>query len=150
MKTIGTSLLLSLVAFFAPISSLLVLVGMAIVSDTIVGLYSSYKTKTPILSRKLARIVSKMFVYQGVVLLFFAMDKLIINELTTIAISVQFITTKIVSLMLVSIECYSIDEKIRNFNNGKGIQFYFIRVLKLTKTLKKEYEDINVNNGEDN
>ena len=55
MKTMGTSLLLSLVAFFAPISSLLVLVGFAIVSDTIIGLYASYKTKTPILSRKLAR-----------------------------------------------------------------------------------------------
>ncbi|HRN42724.1 MAG TPA: hypothetical protein PK649_11715 [Vicingus sp.] len=88
-----------------------------------------------------------MFVYQGVVLLFFAMDKLIINELSQMAISVQFITTKIVSLMLVSIECYSIDEKIRNFNSGKGIQFYFKRLLRLTKTLKKEYEDINVNNG---
>lgn len=146
MKTLLTSLLLSLVAFFAPISSLLVLVGFAIVSDTIVGLYSSYKTKTPILSRKLARIVSKMFVYQGVVLLFFAMDKLIINELSTMAISVQFITTKIVSLMLVSIECYSIDEKIRNFNKGNGIKFYFTRLLKLTKTLKKEYNDVKVEN----
>lgn len=143
MKTLLTSLLLSLVAFFAPISSLLVLVGFAIVSDTMVGLYSSYKTKTPILSRKLARIVSKMFVYQGVVLLFFAMDKLIINELSAMAISVQFITTKIVSLMLVSIECYSIDEKIRNFNKGNGIKFYFTRLLKLTKTLKKEYNEVN-------
>jgi len=84
-----------------------------------------------------------MFVYQGVVLLFFAMDKLIINELSQMAISVQFITTKIVSLMLVSIECYSIDEKIRNFNNGKGIQFYFTRLLKITKTLKKEYNEVN-------
>lgn len=146
MKTLFTSLLLSLVAFFAPISSLLVLVGFAIVSDTIVGIYSSYKTKTPILSRKLARIVSKMFVYQGVVLLFFAMDKLIINELSTMAISIQFITTKIVSLMLVSIECYSIDEKIRNFNKGNGIKFYFTRLLKLTKTLKKEYNDVKIDN----
>lgn len=150
MKTILISLSLSLIVFFAPIVPLLIMVGMFIFADTVFGLIASYKLKTPIVSRKLSRIVSKMFVYQGVVLLFFAMDKLIINELSAMAISVQFITTKIVSLMLVSIECYSIDEKIRNFNKGNGIKFYFTRLLKLTKTLKKEYEDINVNNGEAN
>lgn len=142
MKTFFLSLLITLTAFFAPIVSLLILVGVAIFVDTIIGLYSSFRLKTPILSRKLSRIVSKMFVYQGAVLLFFAIDNLIINEIILATISVQFLLTKVVSLMLISIEGFSIDEKIRNFNNNKGVSFYFKRLLKLAKTLKKDYDEL--------
>lgn len=146
MKTILISLSLSLIVFFAPIVPLLIMVGMFIFADTVFGLIASYKLKTPIVSRKLSRIVSKMFVYQGVVLLFFALDHLIINDMVMLAISVKYILTKVVSLMLVSIECFSIDEKIRGFNNGKGVSFYFKRLLKLAKDLKKEYNEINGDN----
>lgn len=143
MKTILTSLLLSCCVFFTPISGLLILVGIAIFADTIFGLYSSYRLKSPILSRKLGRIISKMFVYQGVILLFFGIDYLIMNEILMTIISVNFMLTKIVSLMLISIECYSIDEKIRNFNNEQGVSFYFKRLLKLAKSLKKDYNELN-------
>lgn len=142
MKAIVLSLCFSLIAFFAPIGGLLVLVGATIFSDTVVGLYSSYRLKTPIISKKLSRIASKMLIYEGAILLIFAMDKMIINEITAITINVPYIITKFTSLMLVSIECFSIDEKIRNFNNGKGTAFYFKQFMKLTKSLKNGYDEI--------
>jgi hypothetical protein len=51
------------------------------------------------------------------------------------------VATKISAIVLISIEAYSIDENIRSFNKGKGVGFYFTRLIKLGKSVKEISND---------
>lgn len=130
----------SLLLFFAPIKFILILVGIAILLDTIFGLIKAKKLKQKITSRKLANIIYKMLIYQGAILTFYAIDVLILGDFITLAVSVPYALTKVVALVAVSIELFSIDESLRLFNNGKGFKFYFKQLINVVKDTK---EDIN-------
>ena len=64
MTTKITYILTFLVTFFAGIQTSLIATGVLIVIDTLLGLLAARKTKTPIQSRKLARVLTKMLAYQ--------------------------------------------------------------------------------------
>lgn len=68
MKFIHLSIIqqfvLILVAFFAPIISAMIAVGILIVIDTIMGVIGAKKTGDPVTSKKLGRVLTKTLVYQ--------------------------------------------------------------------------------------
>lgn len=132
----------ALVIFLAPIKFILILVGLAILLDTIVGIIKSKKLKVPITSKKLSNILFKMVIYQGAVLTFYCIDVFILGDFIKLAISVPFALTKVVALIAISIEMYSIDESLRLFNDGKGFKFYFKRLIGLIKDTKKDVNEI--------
>ena len=132
----------ALVIFLTPVNSLLILVGLAILLDTIVGIIKSKKLKVPITSKKLSNILFKMVIYQGAVLTFYCIDVFILGDFIKLAISVPFALTKVVALIAISIEMYSIDESLRLFNDGKGFKFYFKRLIGLFKDTKKDVNEI--------
>lgn len=132
----------ALVIFLTPVNSLLILVGLAILLDTIVGIIKSKKLKVPITSKKLSNILFKMVIYQGAVLTFYCIDVFILGDFIKLAISVPFALTKVVALIAISIEMYSIDESLRLFNDGKGFKFYFKRLIGLIKDTKKDVNEI--------
>ena len=69
MKTIINAVLCSLLAFFVPIQGVLLLVGMSILADTIIGIYASKKAGRTITSKRLGwGIISKMFAYEVAIL----------------------------------------------------------------------------------
>ena len=68
LKQYGIYLLISIAAVFAPINSIIITVGILIFSDFILGIYAAIKRGEEITSAGLRRTVSKMFVYQMVVL----------------------------------------------------------------------------------
>jgi len=107
--------------FFLPITGILFLIGFAIVVDTITGIWKSKKLNIPITSRKLSAIISKLMLYEVAVILFYLIDRFILNDIILTFFSVPLMLTKILSLVLVSIEVMSISE---NYKAVKGIDLW--------------------------
>lgn len=114
-------LLAMLGAFLMPISGLLFLVGFVILLDTITGVWKSIKKKVPITSRGLSAIISKIMLYEITVILFYMIDKFILNNIILQFFSVELMLTKVLSLILVSIEVMSINE---NYKAVKGLDLW--------------------------
>lgn len=108
-------------AFFLPISGILFLIGFAILLDTVTGLWKAKKLKIKITSRKLSAVVSKMMLYEIAVIGFYLIDFWILNDIILKFFSVPLMLTKILSLVLVSIEVMSINE---NYKAVKGIDIW--------------------------
>jgi hypothetical protein len=135
--------LTAIYSFIAPIQGILLLVGVAIIFDTIAGIYCSKKLGDPILSRKLFRLAIKTFVYGGAVIIFYSMDVLLLKDIIGYFLSIPLLLTKAVATTFIFIELYSVDEKIRMVNANKGIWFYFKRLITGVKSIKQKIDKIN-------
>jgi hypothetical protein len=126
-------------AFFLPISGILIMIGVLISIDTFTGIWKANKLKEKITSRKLSSIISKLALYEITVIMFFLIDKFILNEIILTFFSVPFMLTKIVALVLSSIEVMSINE---NYKIVKGIDLW--QSMKLLFARAKDIkEDLN-------
>ena len=128
-------------AFLMPISGLLFLVGFVIVLDTITGVWKSVKNKVKITSRGLSAIISKMLLYEVTVILFYMIDKFILNNIILQFFSVDLLLTKILALILVSIEVMSINE---NYKAVKGLDLWqaMKNLFSRAKEIKKDLDEI--------
>ena len=104
-------------AFFLPISGILLMIGLLIIIDTITGIWKANKLGDKITSRKLSSIISKLALYEVTVIMFFLIDKFILNDIILTFFSVPFMLTKIVALVLSSIEVMSINENYKVISN---------------------------------
>jgi hypothetical protein len=116
-----TKLIGIVASFFLPISGILFLIGFAIFVDTLTGLWKAKKLKIAITSRKLSAVISKLFLYELAVIGFYLIDFWILNDIVKQFFSVPLMLTKILSLVLVSIEVISINE---NYKAVKGIDIW--------------------------
>ena len=123
-------------AFFLPISGILLMIGVLIVIDTITGIWKAKKLGEKITSRKLSSIISKLALYEVTVIMFFLIDKFILNDIILTFFSVPFMLTKIVALVLSSIEVMSINE---NYKAVKSIDLW--QSMKLLFARAKEVKD---------
>lgn len=128
-------------AFFLPISGILFLIGFAIILDTLTGIWKAKKLKIKITSRKLSAIVSKLFLYEVAVIGFYLIDYWILNDIIMKFFSVPLMLTKILSLVLVSIECISISE---NYKAVKGIDIWSAlkNLLQRSKEIKNDIDGV--------
>ena len=108
-------------AFFLPVSGILFLIGFTILVDTITGIWKAKKLKLKITSRRLSAIVSKLLLYELAVIGFYLIDYFILNDIIMQFFSVPLMLTKVLSLVLVSIEVMSINE---NYKAVKGIDIW--------------------------
>ena len=131
-------------SFFLPISGILFLIGFAIFVDTLTGIWKSKKLGVPITSRKLSAIVSKLFLYEVAVIGFYLIDKFILNDIILTFFSVPLMLTKILSLVLCSIEVISISE---NYKAVKGIDIWsaFKNLLQRSKEIKQDIDGVRYN-----
>jgi hypothetical protein len=126
-------------AFFLPISGILIMIGALISIDTITGIWKAKKIGDKITSRKLSSIISKLALYEVTVIMFFLIDQFILNDIILTFFSVPFMLTKIVALVLSSIEVMSINE---NYKVVKGIDLW--QSMKLLFARAKDIkEDLN-------
>ena len=126
-------------AFFLPISGILLMIGVLISIDTITGIWKANKLGDKITSRKLSAIISKLALYEVTVIMFFLIDQFILNDIILTFFSVPFMLTKVVALVLSSIEVMSINE---NYKVVKGIDLW--QSMKLLFARAKEVkEDLN-------
>ena len=130
--------------FLMPISGLLFLVGFVIVLDTVTGVWKSYKNKVKITSRGLSAIISKMLLYEVTVIMFYMIDKFILNSIILQFFSVELLLTKVLALILVSIEVMSINE---NYKAVKGLDLWqaMKNLFSRAKDIKKEVDEIRHN-----
>ena len=128
-------------AFFLPISGILFLIGFAIIVDTLTGIWKSKKLKIAITSRKLSAIISKLMLYEVAVIGFYLIDYWILNDIIMKFFSIPLMLTKILSLVLVSIECISISE---NYKAVKGIDIWssFKNLLQRSKEIKQDIDGV--------
>lgn len=136
-------------ALIAPIHFILLLVGAFILADTIAGVWCAKKTGKKITSNRLSKFISKMLVYNAVVILAFALDINLIGEFLLHIVSVNLLFTKITAIALIVNECYSIDEKLVNVK-GKGIFGYFKQLLGVAKYVKKEAKELTDDDKKEN
>jgi hypothetical protein len=111
--------LTSIILFYTPITGLLIGVGVAIILDTITGIFKSIKLNgvSSIKSRILSNIISKMALYELCIILLFAIDYYVLNEFIIKSFSVAYMFTKICAIMLIFVELVSIKENIeKSFN----------------------------------
>ena len=108
-------------AFFLPISGILLMIGVLICIDTITGIWKAKKIGDKITSRKLSSIISKLALYEVTVIMFFLIDRFILNDIILTFFSVPFMLTKVVALVLASIEVMSINESIKQV---KGVDLW--------------------------
>ena len=123
-------------AFFLPISGILIMIGVLICIDTITGIWKAKKIGDKITSRKLSAIISKLALYEVTVIMFFLIDQFILNDIILTFFSVPFMLTKVVALVLASIEVMSINE---NYKVVKGIDLW--QSMKLLFARAKEVKD---------
>lgn len=128
-------------AFFLPISGILFLIGFAIIVDTLTGIWKAKKLKIAITSRKLSAIISKLMLYEVAVIGFYLIDYWILNDIIMKFFSIPLMLTKILSLVLVSIEVISISE---NYKAVKGIDIWsaFKNLLQRSKEIKNDIDGV--------
>ena len=129
-------------SFFLPISGILILIGVSVIVDTITGVWKSKKLGTPITSRKLSAVISKILLYEVTVMLFYLIDYFIINDIVLTFFSVELRITKILALVLVSIEVISLNENIKAV---KGIDIWdsLKNLFARAKEVTQDFKDIN-------
>jgi hypothetical protein len=134
-------LLAVLWTFFLPVANLLFLVGFCILLDTVFGLWKAKKLKEKISSRRLSAIISKMMLYQITVILFFLIDKFILNSIMLQFFSVPLMLTKVIALILISIEIFSIDESYRAVHTY-GLWSAFKKAVGRAKEIKLDIDGL--------
>ena len=127
-------------AFFLPISGILLMIGVLIVIDTITGIWKAKKLGEKITSRKLSSIISKLALYEVTVIMFFLIDKFILNDIILTFFSVPFMLTKVVALVLASIEVMSINEsykQVHHLDLWQSMKLLFARAKDIKEDLNK-------------
>ena len=139
LQTYSTKLMAIICSFFLPIVGILILIAASVILDTITGIWKAKKLKQPITSRRLSAIISKILLYEATVMLFYAMDYFLLNDIVISFFSIELLTTKVLALVLVSIEVISINE---NYKAVKGIDLWaslknlFARAKEVTSDFK--------------
>lgn len=144
IQTYAIQLMAIVSSFFLPISGILILIGVSVILDTITGIWKSYKLQTKVTSRRLSAIISKVLLYEVTVMLFYLIDYYILNDIVLTFFSVSLLTTKILALVLVSIEVISINENykaVKNIDLWQSLKNLFARA----KEVSQDFKDINKN-----
>ena len=126
-------------SFFLPISGILILIGVSVILDTLTGVWKSRKLGASITSRKLSSVISKILLYEVTVMLFYLIDYYILNDIVLTFFSVELMTTKILALVLVSIEVISINENykaVKNIDLWESLKNLFARAKEVTQDFK--------------
>jgi hypothetical protein len=144
-KLYSMELLAIVSSFFMPIYGILILIFFCILFDTITGIWKAKKTNTAVTSRRLSAIISKVLLYEATVMLFYLMDFYLLNDIVMTFFSVELLTTKILALVLVSVEVISINE---NYKAVKGIDLWasLKNLFARAKEVTQDFKNINEKN----
>lgn len=120
MKEWLAALALGAMAALAPIKAVMITVGVLIVADAVAGMYAAHKRGEQISSAAMRRTISKMLVYQGVVVCGWLLEANLIDHLIPIA--------KIVAGAIGMVEFKSI---LENANSIMGMDIFKTVIAKL-------------------
>ena len=127
-------------SFFLPIAGILGLLFTLILADTATGIWKAKHLKQEITSRKLSAIISKILLYELCVILFFLIDYFILNDIVLTVFSVPLMLTKVLALILSSIEIQSISENwriVKGVNLWQSAKLLFTRAIDIKNDINK-------------
>ena len=133
-----------LAALFAPITGILTTVALCIIFDTAIGIWKAKKLGERISSRKLSQVISKLLLYELTVMVFFLVDKFMLGDILQHFFSIEYLLTKVVGLVLTSVEIFSMDENYRAVKKY-GLWYAFKRLVGRAKDVKEEMKDFDLN-----
>jgi hypothetical protein len=141
MQSNWGKLMAMLFTFLSPIYGLLILIIFVITLDTVTGIWKAKKNKVPITSGGASAMISKIGLYSITLVMFYAIDALILNSIILQFFSVDLLFTKGLALILVSIEVMSINE---NYKAVKGLDLWqaMKNLFARAKDIKKEVDEI--------
>ena len=127
-------------AFFSPVLPLIIAVQFFIVLDTIMGLAKANLTDQKNSNSFKKGFIPKVIIYTLIILIVFLADKTITNEFIKYYTSFDFVITRIIALILIFIEIWSIDE---NFKAIYGVSLIdkFNKFLAYLKSLFRNFLD---------
>ena len=133
--------ILTIVSFLLPIKGFLLAVGLMVLLDTIVGIYTTIKLngRKSFQSTKLFNLVVKSFFYGSTICIMYVIDYFLIGIGGIFGISL--ISSKIASIIFIYIELKSIDESSQKLSNPP----FYVMIKNLftkLKSLKKDLNDI--------
>lgn len=129
MKDWLVALALAGMAALAPIKAVMITVGILIIADALTGMYAAHKRGEKISSAAMRRTLSKMMVYQGVVICGFLLEANILDSLVPVA--------KIVAGAIGMVEFKSI---LENANSIVGTNIFQAVISKLGSDNDKKEE----------
>lgn len=141
LKITLSKLIVIILAFLAPITPLLLTVGVFIVADTLMGIWKSYKLNIAINSKKFRPIFKKIIDYTAAVLLVYLLNQFIIGDFVLIFTQIPNFLTKVVATLVVSTEIFSINENYKEVY-GKDLWDRVKDLIKKGKNIKDEYDEI--------
>lgn len=133
-------LLLAIAGWLTPLYPFFILTGVAIFADTILGIVNAVK-KGKLSSRKCARLIYKILIYNLIVVSGYSLDVYLIGDFINIVSTVELTVTKAVVFGIILIELVSIDEKMR-YINGKGFRHYWGIVKQAIVKINKEKKEL--------
>lgn len=128
------------IAFLTPINPLVFLIGVAIILDTISGIYRAYHQKKSITSRALSEIIKKMVIYQLAIILLYCVDYYIMNEFLKLFVNIDYVSTKFAAFILIGIETLSVLENLKL--SGIDLVAKSKNFLRRSGEVKKEVVDL--------
>ena len=140
IKNSALKLITIICSFFLPISGILGLLFALILADTATGIWKAKHLKEKITSRKLSTIISKLLLYELCVILFFLIDYFILNDIILTVFSVPLMLTKVLALVLASIEIMSISENwriVKGVNLWQSAKLLFTRAIDIKNDINK-------------
>jgi hypothetical protein len=144
MHSNWVKLMAMLFTFLSPIYGLLILIIFVITLDTVTGIWKSKKNNVPITSGGASAMISKIGLYSITLVMFYAIDALILNSIILQFFSVELFFTKGLALILVSIEVMSINENykaVKKLDLWQAMKNLFSRA----KEIKKDIDEIRHN-----
>lgn len=131
--------LLTIVSFLLPIKGFLLAVGLMVLLDTIVGVYTTIKLngRKSFQSTKLFNFVVKSFFYGSTICIMYVIDYFLIGVGGIFGISL--ISSKIASIIFIYIELKSIDESSQKLSNPP----FYVMIKNLFTKLKSLKKDLN-------
>lgn len=115
------SLLLPIIIFFTPISGIFLTVAVFVALDTITGIWKAYKLKEPITSRRLSDIVSKLILYEALILGTFLINTHVTAGAIDQLFNIKYFITKFISIIIIYIEFKSVTE---NYEDVTGVSLW--------------------------
>lgn len=140
-KTLGIIVL----GILSPISYAFVLVGLFIIIDTILAMLVKYtyakknNLPNPLTSKKFGGVIIKSIIYNLALLSGLFIDLFFIDFITELVpLSIDYLVTKVLLILMLFRESMSIDESVRYINDNKGFKYYLTEAFKHIKYFKDE------------
>jgi hypothetical protein len=115
-------MLASIIAVVAPVFPMVYIAVLAILIDTVFGIWRSVKLGgwNSVRSRRLSHVISKSLLYSGAIVFMFLLEKYIAADIVAHFISIDLIMTKITAFFCVVVEIKSINESYESVT-GKNV-----------------------------